>query len=245
LTDLFENPVTDPSTDIDPSKIYEELVGEGKKFSSPVELARGKYEADQFIERLKREAAELRNELNTRLKMEEVLDRLNQTSSTPPASSQNNQHGDRDDNPSALTPEKIAELVESKVAEREALRTREQNLAFVRDELTKVFGSDYVTHLNRTAQELGFSQDQVRSLAGSNPKALLKLVGAQEAPRSNDPLAPPRSSVQTPLRPQETGLKNKAYFDKIKQTDAARYWSPAVQNEMHREALRLGEKFFT
>src|SRR6266700_391496 len=69
---------------VDPDKDYfKELVGEGKKFKSPEDLARGKFESDQFIEILKKRQDEMRadylklREDNTaKAKLEDLIDQL-------------------------------------------------------------------------------------------------------------------------------------------------------------------------
>src|SRR4029450_8159059 len=81
MTDLFSD---ESDINVDPNKNYlEELVGEGKKFKTPEDLARGKAESDSFIERLQKELHGLRNELKSRLQLEEVVDRISSASKSP------------------------------------------------------------------------------------------------------------------------------------------------------------------
>jgi len=69
---------------IDPSKNYlAELVGEGKKFKTQEDLARGKAESDAYIKILEKRSDELRNDYlklrddySSRAKLEEVVDQL-------------------------------------------------------------------------------------------------------------------------------------------------------------------------
>ena len=75
MNDIFAvtngNPVTPngnaPATPVD----LTELVGEGKRYATVEALAKGRLDADAFIEQLKRENAGLREDLSTRLTAEE------------------------------------------------------------------------------------------------------------------------------------------------------------------------------
>src|SRR5688572_12541162 len=85
MTDLFSgsnNEPADSGDDNNQGSILEQLVGEGKKFADAEALAKCKAESDAFIETLKREQAELRRELDTRLSLEDFLD---QQKATPAA----------------------------------------------------------------------------------------------------------------------------------------------------------------
>ena len=65
---------TPESTQTDPSTSYlEQLVGEGKKYSNPEELAKAYFNADGFINHLKNETGSLREELEKRMTLEELL----------------------------------------------------------------------------------------------------------------------------------------------------------------------------
>ena len=74
----------DQTPQIDPNKDYlAELVGEGKKFKTDKDLARGKYEADLYVKTLERQLDELRNDhlklredYTARAKLEELLGQL-------------------------------------------------------------------------------------------------------------------------------------------------------------------------
>jgi hypothetical protein len=256
VTDSLFNSDDHQSDDLpptDPHKNYfEELVGEGKKFKTPEELARGKAEADAFIERLKREQEALRQELNTKLSMEEYVDRLrtssqpNNSRSDPPLNEPNGGEGG-DNGKTQLKPEDIEALIEQKVTARERARIQQQNQETVKQKLIESFGNDYISKLKEAASTLGLTPEDMDAMAKDRPKAFLKLVGADNAqpqskPNTNSLFTPPSGNATAPR--QVSGDRTKSYYDEIKQKDPKRYWSPAVQNSLHQDALRLGEKFF-
>lgn len=243
MTDLF----TDQNTNVvDPNKNYlEELVGEGKKFKSVEDLARAKAEADAFIERLKTETNGLRDELKTRTTLDEVLDRLNKSQDTNSnASNQNNQNGENGSG-TALKPEDLARMIDERVSQREQARRAQENLAEVAQKLTEAYGSNFATKLKQEADALGLSQDYVNNLAATAPKALFRLLGVDSKPPQNNLFTPPTNQVRSPGSSQTSGDRTKAYYDDLKKRDPAQYWNPSTQNQMHKDALRLGESFFT
>lgn len=252
MTDSLFNGNDPADNTPDPAKNYlEELVGEDKKFKTPEDLARGKAEADAFIERLKREQEELRKELNTRLTLEQYLDRIgtkqdpSRNDSTP---NEPNGGGVGNETQTSLKAEDIEQLIERKVSERERQRIQEQNVMQVKQELQRAFGSDFTSKLRETGQALGMTEEEMNSLAASRPKAFLKLVGADQAPAAsasnNSLFTPPSSSLNTASAAKPTGDRTQSYYDAIKQKDPKAYWSPAVQNQLHQDAIRLGERFF-
>jgi hypothetical protein len=243
---------------IDPNKNYvEELVGEGKKFKTVEDLARSIIHKDHFIDRLKGETEGLRTELNTRLTLEQYLDKMgmqnnqNQNSNNGRSDDPLNEpKGDRTDTSSSLKPEDIERLIETKVTEREQQRIQSQNKADVQRKLVEAFGENYVPKLKETADALGLTPEVVDRMAAETPKALLRLLGADNPQQStatqqgNSLFVPPQNQQSVRSNSGPSGDKTKAFYDALKQKDPKGYWSPAVQNQMHKDAMRLGERFF-
>lgn len=251
MTDLFTNNQQTPVTP-DPSKAYfDELVGEGKKFKTPEDLARAKLESDRFIEQLKGEMAGLRQDLNTRLTVEQMMDKIAAPSQAPNPEPVNNQSpSNGEGGAKQFTEEDIARLVEQRLTQSEKLRTQEANMNLVRDSLIEKYGPDFATHLKQTATNLGIGEDFLNNMAKEQPKAFLKLIEA-EGPKATN-TGP--SGLFTPPKGQSvpsnsgsfapTGERKQSYYDSIKQKDPALYWSASVQNQLHKDAIRLGEAFF-
>lgn len=242
---------------VDPNKDYlSEYVGEGKKFKDPADLARAKAHSDAFIERLQRELSGIRNELNTRAKLEELMDRMsatntdrNVTTQATQTAAENGQDGTATRN---LSPEDIEKVVEQRLAAREHERQITNNVSAVKNRLMAEFGDNYVAELEARTKALGLSKDFVAEIAKKEPKALFALLGIESVNGSqqksqNDVFsAPPKSSVNTAgFSAVGTSEKKFTDFEKIRKTDPARYWSAQVQNELHRQAMKLGEKFYS
>lgn len=246
-TNLFAEDHSSNEPLADPAKNYlEELVGDGKKFKTAEELARGKAEADAFIERLKREQEALRNELNTKLTLEQYIDKMAGTgiTNTPPP---NEPNGNQGENLQGLKPEDVERLIDQRVSQREAERIQTENLRTVKEQLTQQFGPDFSTKLKSIGQDIGMSEQDMTDMARTRPKALLALVAAQggqaQAATKNSLFTPPtgvngfRSEGQPVDRTQR-------YYDNLKKNNPSEYWSPSIQNQLHKDAIRLGEKFF-
>lgn len=235
--DLFD--VDNPSPVIDPNKDYTvELVGEGKKFKDVSALARGKVEADHFVSKLQTELNELRQELMAKAKLEEIVATLSKLPEPKP------QEPIVDNpTPKSTSDEDLETRVNRMLVEREAAKRREDNVKTTMNALTEAFGSTYVDVLKEKATELGVDPKWFNSLAADNPKALLKLVGAENTPAKGNDLFTPPPAGNVAFKPTNTD-RNKAYYDKLKREDSKLYWHKDTQVAMHKDAMRLGEKFF-
>ena len=236
--DLFDAKNVDPA--LDPEKDYfAELVGEGKRYKDERALARARLEADRHLARIEQENAGLRQELQNRMKLEDIVDTLSKPRTDPVQTPD-----------PVVTPEPpkqfdIEALLEQKLTEREKQKKRDENFAAVQTAMARAFGPNYVEVLKQKAQEMGTSPQRFNELALTEPEFLLKLVGAENtpAPRGNDLFTPPPASHAPGFKPANTE-RNKAYYDKIKKDNPVLYWSKETQMAMHKDADKLGERFF-
>lgn len=234
-----EPPVTTPSSDT-----LTNLVGEGKKFKTVEDLAKGKLEADQFIETLKQELADLRQESATRARLEEIVDNL---TSARRAEENYQEAPNHRPNESPSQPQTtqgdIERLIDQTITRREQQQTATQNRQVVKEKLKEVFGSDYVSKLETRREELGLSQSDMDSLAARSPTAFLALVAPNQG--RSTPVSPPRSSVRSEALTHQNPTAAPgtwAYYEALKQSDPKKYWSPAVQGQLHKDALKASKE---
>lgn len=256
MTSIFDNNAQTTMT----KSAYETLVGEGKKFSDVEALAKSKIEADAFIESLKKENSEFRQELNTRLSLEEFYNKTTQqrNESNPPISSGNtNTVEEGVDNrvntaapKASISQEDVQRLVKEALAREQTQATRMSNLNESREELHKIFGDEYGSHLAKRADSLGLDRNFVDEIASRSPKALLAMIG--ETPKTNDRnVAPPTSQRNTTQATfsttgnQHNGVRNEAYWAEMKRTNLKEYMKPENQVQRHKDAQALGEKYFS
>lgn len=253
---LFDEPTdaqnNNASSNSNTTNPLEDLVGEGKKFKTPEDLARGKVEADQFIERLKGELAGLRSELNTRQTLEQLMDKMaagNGSNTDNSNQMANNQTPPNGDGTKSFTEDDVMRIVESKLSEAEKIRVQNNNLSLVRSVLAERYGNDFVSKLKESAETLGVDENFLQDMAKDQPKAFLKLIdtgaaGNTSQSSNNSLFTPPTGQMNSGQGFKPSAGRTKGYYDQLKAKSPSEYWSPAIQNQMHKDALSLGEKFF-
>lgn len=250
-TELFEN---SPAQTLDPQKDYlAEYVGEGKKFKDAAALAYSKAQSDAFITQLQREAAELREDLSKRKTMEEVLSNLQNTPNQPNGG--NAPAGGSENNSSALDEETLNRLIQDRVKatieSTEAERNAKSNVELVKNTLVSTWGNDYVAKLEAASAELGLSKDFVTSLARTQPKVLLKLVGAEASqPRAEANIFSPSTAgvVSAGLTARNSSSlpeqEKYSYWQKMRTENPNFYHSPVAAKARFEAAKKHGEAFF-
>lgn len=249
MTDIFTPvaPTTQqPNETQQPQDFYSELVGEGKKFKDNEALARSKYEADQHIDRLQKEMKGLREDLNARLTLESLVDKLEQKQQTQlPSGNLDNTNvrspSGNETEQSQINPQLIDSLVDKKLSDFEKARRRSENASLVQKELRDRFGDNYVVHLENEAQKMGVGKEFLNNLAAEEPRAFLQLFPGRQ---QNVDLGPsPRSSVQSTFRPTNNNRTEK-YYEQLRIDNPKTYWDPKTQMQLHNDALQQGESFF-
>lgn len=240
MDDLFSTVSDDTVTSDESVDYFNELVGEGKKFKSEKDLARGKWESDQYIARLKEQLEKTKEELSKRAAMEELYSKLKSDGNATR----------QDELP--VTPDRQGvneDELEAKVSalleKREKERSLETNMGRVTRVLEETFGNSNAANsaLNKVARETGMSMNDIRDLAQRSPDAVFKLVGITEGTRT--PAAPtaPRGTVVTGLG-NSGSVRNAAYYERMKVTDPKKYFSDATTVEMMKDRRTLGDKYY-
>lgn len=214
-----------------------------------VALARGKYEADLFINKMQSEQNELRKELETRLALEAYLEKtiVQKPANKSDPSNIDPQGREEQSQETAVKPfdeNRLAELIKSTLKQESTKATQEQNVIHAKKMLQGAWGKDYANKLAEKADELGVGKEFLSRLASESPKAFLSLVGVESSKPVDTGYAPPSTQSRQPMGAPPVGIKNKAYYDKLKKADPKAYWSAKTQAEMHKDAIRLGEAFF-
>lgn len=241
----LDNTPDDQNEGVDPAA---ELIGEGKKYKDLTAAAKALLEKDRFIERLKAENAEARGALRGEAKMDEFLEKLRAAQNSGTASTSVTTQGEpsTNQNPNnnetkALTVDEVQKLMDA----RERAAAEQRNLDASITKVREAFGANYKVVMTQKAEELGMTQEYLLNLAKTQPKAFAKLVEADVAPQGR--ASPPTSSVNTAaLGNKRSGEKNSAYYSALrKQIGDAEFFKPSIQNQLHKDAQRLGEAFFS
>lgn len=237
--------IVDPIV-VDPNKNYlEELVGDGKKFPTNEELAKGKWHADQTIEVYKRRMDELRTdylkerEQNiTRAQLEEVIDRLSKkqlASSELPSANE-------DTMTPAHDPKQLESLIETNFQRLKAKDLEDSNYNTVKEKLQERYGANYKTVLANQMTDLGLTAEEMESMARKHPAVFAKTFGLDQ-PKSQESFQPPmRSSIQG-FAPTGAKQRTWAWYQELKKTQPRVYHDPKTQQQMMDDYTALGDKF--
>jgi len=240
------NPQADPPQ-IDPNKDYfEELVGEGKKFKSPAELARGKAESDLYIEHMKGRMDELRqdytklhNEYNAGPKLKETLDQYMQELKQ----SQGNQLPPVLEDKSAVLDEtKLADMIKQHIAANKQVDSEESNARTVESKLQETYGPNYKQLVSQQINQLGISVEFFNDLARKHPSVLYRTLGIEGQRQGESFQAPPTSTRGNDPFAGPTKRTN-AFYQKMRQTDPVKYRDPKTQDQMFKDYIALGDEF--
>jgi hypothetical protein len=241
MTDLFDAPATTGN-----EVKLEDLVGDGKKFKSVEDLVRGKLEADRFIEQIKQENQELREDLATRARVEEVIGRLNpNTSSQKPTEETPPNHEGNPSEGAASKPVDIDAAITAALEKRETANRQTSNVNEVKSTLSKVWGDGYASKLAEAAATLDMSKEDLNRLAANNPKLFYRAIGVDpNAARQEESLfTPPSSAINAEVSTSQGVVRNKAYYDKMRRENPTEYFKPHIQNQRFQDAARLGDRF--
>jgi len=238
---LFQDPTENP-----PQDYLSELVGDSKKFKTAEELARGKWESDQYIktlllkhDQLKEDYLRVMEENKAKAKLEELIDQM-----------KNDQQLSSSEQPTAKEVQKpeldlsnIEELVSKKIREREAETKEGANFKVVMDKLKERYAHNYANVLREQASFLGMSEDDVNSLARKSPQAFFRIMGLDEQPKGESFQAPPRSNqISSSFKPKEE-KRTWSYYQKLRKENPRAWLDPKTTDQFHKDYIALGKEF--
>lgn len=230
---------------VDPNKNYlEELVGENKKFKDVESLARGKYEADRMItfkneefDKLRDDYLKLREDYNSRAKLEELIDQLKQP--------QQQSHDEtlNVNNQPQYGPKEIEGLVSSKLQEFEVNRKQEENFNLVRGKLQQRYGSNYKDAVKQQIEDLGITEAELSEMARRQPKVLIRTLGLDQEVSQERFQSPPRNQQRSDNFSPSLQKRTWSYYQKLRKDDPNLYWNPKTQLQLMTDKATLGKEF--
>lgn len=214
-------------------------IGEGKKYKTPDEALQSVPHAQEHIRKLEQTLNELRDELSSRSKLDDLIQRLD--------GQQNKDGGGEPSTPAqpaeSFDPQKINTLLEEMLSKREKETQTKTNLGKVVSALQEQFGDQAEAAYINKAKELGLSKQEFDQIAARSPQMVLSHFPKQEV-RGN---VATRSDVNTNALPQGGGKVKEgthAWYKELRRTDPKTYFSREVQLRMHEDAQRLGKDFY-
>jgi hypothetical protein len=175
----------------------EDLVGEGKKYSSVEELAKAYYNADSHIQKIENENKELRVKAEAKIQAEELLKGLSQQEPVQPEQTPSDNHSHEG------TGEDVQAMVERMLNERESSAKAATNTRLVEEALSAAFGSKAREVFETKAKELN---TDLRALSAQSPQLVLQAFGVSgKAPSSSAPLPTSNMSAHSGTAPAIDG----------------------------------------
>lgn len=140
------------------------------KYKTPEEALKGAVHAQQHIKTLEEELAELRVKAQEGEVFAKVLEKLNgpveKDEAKPKAEN-------------SLSVDDVAKVVDQLLTQRTTESTRKQNVSTVTSKFKQLYGDKASETLYGKAEDLGFTKEGINELIASNPKAALKILGAE------------------------------------------------------------------
>lgn len=214
----------------------------GDQWSDPETIAKGKWEADQYIEQLKEQNQKLQEQAEKAKKLEELVAKIeNKATDTSNVNSQSNSDAGADESQTKthVSEDEIQSLVEQALTKREQENTVAQNLQQVNSQLDELYGTEAESTVQKKAQELGMSKERLQQIAAESPTAFFNLMG--EKPKEFKTMT--QGSVRTEgVNMQKSNERNFAYWNKLRKENPREF--NRSMDKMVQDRERLGDAFY-
>lgn len=208
----------------------EQLVGEGKKYGSPEELAKAYVHADAHIKTLESDVDVYKEQAAKSQTLDQALEELRKEKEAqvrPEDTTSVN-------TPNGLTEEQVRNILQ----DNENTRRREGNLVFVEKEMTKKFpGESAKKAVQEKAAELGVSVDYLQAMGAETPNVFLELFKVGTAPSTSP------APAETTVNPASSGGSGNTLYDQLNQkriSEQRRLFTPAERALLMKEAQDKG-----
>lgn len=229
----------DPFNTNEQVNYLEELVGDGKKFKTPEDLAKGKAEADRYIETLKQELEAAKAQAANGANVESILAEIKKLNESKPGNDGGQPPMNEREN---TTIPNIEELVLQTLTKTEAERQARENKNSVIAKMNEVWGADSGKELSKTAANLGVSVEYLNSVAQQSPKVFFQLTGLNTNRSAPSGTTVPTSKVN--FGGPEGTVRDARFYRELKKSNPKLYADTKTQIQMARDAQRIGESFF-
>lgn len=222
------------------------LVGDGKKFKSVEDLAKGKLEADSFIERLQMENKALREAVDGDEKPDAVLDKIKQLMQSQNDGSGNKPSGsgNQSEPKAALTKDEFLALLDARERQKQA----QENVNKFNSEVVRVFGEKTNEVVSKRLADLGMDAATFQAIAAQSSQAALRILGLNSEGRATGDTRI-SGSVDTAALFGDAGkqggeVQNFAYFEKLRREMGLKYYQPEIQQQVWEARKKLGSDFW-
>ncbi len=200
-------------------------------------LARGKYEADEFIKRVTAENEQLRLKAEQGMALEDFYKKVKGEPTVG-----DNGHPIVDPKElSPASPEDIEKIIRETLSKTDNERRAQANRDAVISKLNEVWGDNATKELNNAARALGMSVEDLRDVGLRSPDALFRMIGLSTPSAPSGTVAPTGGFN---IRSESGGARNQKFYSELRRTNPKLYNDPKTQAQEMRDALKLGTAFF-
>lgn len=244
--DIFNSKPNDEGTEFNVDNInVETLVGEGRKYGTPDELAKGYAHADAHIAKLKAELAEIKMREKILQDLEEAKNKNKQEDLGNTQERQEHQPApeERKDKFSEVD---IGELVRKELEDRDKKTSYSDNVNSSASKLAEKLGSvsEAQRFVETKAKELKVDVKWLMDVAGRSPDAFFRTVGINDI-SVNSPNANQQSDLNSLALTNQRNRRNFKYYEEIRKTDPKAYYSTELRKQLFEDARAQGSAFYT
>lgn len=237
-----ENQQQQQAGESDQDFITRVVAAKGEHWKDPNTIAKGYLESQQFIDTLKQQIAEMKEDLSKEEYAKQVLEALKQqgkptggeaASQSTSTNTPNNQQG--------VSVDEIKTLIEKTLTEKEETNSAKQNLAEANRMLEEAFGATASSEVEERRKALGLSKERLQQIAAESPSAFLTLLGKPPSKQTNTVA---QNQMNTAGVTSQSSERNWAYYQKLRRENKNAYYSSKVQNQMVQDRMTMGEQKF-
>ena len=238
----FDADTIQPDDNNEVTVTLEDLVGEGRKYKDPNELAKAYNHADAYINSLKAKDAEKEAELKV------LRDLVNARSDKTSNPNDQQQQQPRQEPPVVDAPQTpqvdLNELVRKELDSARAEERRAANVNKAAEVASAHFGNAAKAQeaIRRRAEELGVGVEWLQNSAAQSPNAFFATMGINPAAR---PTNTPGYNPDVNVNGGRGSKRNMSYYENIRKQDVKLYNSAEIRKQMMEDARELGSEFFS
>lgn len=202
---------------------FDQLVGEGKKFKTAEDLAASKAHTDAHISTLESELKDIREELEKRDSIEDIVRKARQPVQEPKSSE-----------PTSLDKEGVRSVFKEFQSEQKAA----SNIVQVDSKMREKFGEAAKKVTQEKASELGVSLDFMKHVASEDPRAFLAWFQNTPVPEG----VQPTTSTEGVPQPTKDSPKTFREFMENARKDGRRTLNQQEREQLQQNELKFGHE---
>ena len=226
------------------SNFVEQLVGEGKKFATVEDLAKGKAEGDRYIDQLKVELEQAKTKAQEvdalNQKVDELLKSIPTQTTTTSSSTVENTTSQN-----TVSEDDIQALVKATLEKQESDQRATKNIDLVSTKLRETYGDKAGEVVEQRARELGMTVAQVEEMAKNAPAAALELFSGGAKTTETNPLNQLNTKQNSAATPTTSGNERGwSHYRELRKS--GQLYKPQVWSQMMQDIEKVGkDKFYS